>query len=50
MPARTGKEFIDRLNNSQRDIQIQGERVTRNLAEHPALKGLVKSYAELYDM
>ncbi len=50
MPARTGKEFIDRLNSSEREVYIHGEKVTRNLADHPAFRGLVRSYAELYDM
>jgi 4-hydroxyphenylacetate 3-monooxygenase len=48
--ARTGKEFIDRLNSSNRDLQINGERVRKNLADHPAVRNLVRSYAELYDM
>src|SRR5919199_415749 len=50
MGARTGKEFVDKLNPSRRDVQIHGERVTKNLADHPALKGVVRSYAALYDL
>ncbi len=50
MGARTGKEFIDKLNSSERDIQIDGERVRHNLADHPSVRNLARSYAALFDM
>lgn len=50
MPARTGKQFIEALNSSRRDVQIHGERVTERVGEHAAFRGLVESYAHLYDM
>ncbi len=45
MPARTGAEFRDALNGSRRDVQVHGERVRERVGEHPALRGLVDSYA-----
>jgi 4-hydroxyphenylacetate 3-monooxygenase len=50
MPARTGEQFLEALNSSKRDVLIHGERVTDKVGEHPALRGLVKSYAALFDM
>jgi 4-hydroxyphenylacetate 3-monooxygenase len=50
MPARTGSDFIEALNSSSRDVQIHGERVEKNVGDHPAFRNLVKSYAALYDM
>ena len=50
MPARTGQEFIEALNSSTRDVHIHGEHVTDKVGDHPAFRGLVKSYAALYDM
>jgi 4-hydroxyphenylacetate 3-monooxygenase len=50
MPARTGEQYLDALNSSTRDIQIHGERVRERVGEHPALRGVTRSYAELYDM
>jgi 4-hydroxyphenylacetate 3-monooxygenase len=50
MPARNGAQFIETLNNSRRDVQVHGERVEKGVAEHPAFRGVVKSYAQLFDM
>ncbi len=50
MPARTGKDFIEALGSSRRDVQIHGERLRERVGEHPVFKGLVESYARLYDM
>lgn len=50
MPARKGKDFIEALNNSSRDVQIHGERIEKGLADHPAFKNLTRSYAQLFDM
>jgi 4-hydroxyphenylacetate 3-monooxygenase len=50
MPARTGAQYVERLNASRRDVRIQGERVTANLGEHPAFRGVVRAYAALYDL
>ena len=50
MPARTGKNYVDALNNSSRDVQIHGERVEKGLADHPAFRNVVRTYGQLYDM
>lgn len=50
MGARTGQEYIERLGQTRPTVQINGELVTGSVAEHPALSGIVRSYAELYDL
>jgi aromatic ring hydroxylase len=50
MPARTGEQFLEALNSSKRDVVIHGERVTDKVGEHPAFRGVVTSYASLFDM
>jgi len=50
MPARTGAEFLDRLARTRTHVEIQGETLTGGVAEHPAFRNVVRSYAELFDM
>ena len=50
MSARTGQQYIDRLRASSVTVQIQGETLTGGIADHPAFRNVVRSYAELYDM
>jgi 4-hydroxyphenylacetate 3-monooxygenase len=50
MGARTGQEYIDRLAQTRPAIDLNGERIDGPVTEHPALAGLVRSYAELYDL
>jgi 4-hydroxyphenylacetate 3-monooxygenase len=50
MPARTGAEFLDRLARTPTHVEIQGETLTGGVAEHPAFRNVVRSYAELFDM
>lgn len=50
MPARTGAEFLDRLAAARTHVEIQGEALTGGVAEHPAFRNVVRSYAELFDM
>lgn len=50
MGARTGSEYIERLAATSPTIEIHGETVTQNIPDHPALRNLVQSYAELYDL
>ncbi len=50
MGARTGQEYIDRLAQARPTIDLNGERLEGPLPEHPALAGLVRTYAELYDL
>ncbi|KLT19606.1 4-hydroxyphenylacetate 3-monooxygenase, oxygenase component [Neobacillus vireti] len=45
-----GKEFIDRINQLNTDIWLDGEKIGDKLSEHPAFKGLIHSKASLYDL
>ena len=49
MPARTGKEYIARLQREPREVWIDGERV-EDVTAHAALKRGAESIAALYDM
>ncbi|MFE1961563.1 4-hydroxyphenylacetate 3-monooxygenase, oxygenase component [Streptomyces sp. NPDC059479] len=50
MAARTGKQFLERLAASRPTVHVQGETVTENIQDHPAFRGVVRAYAELYDL
>ena len=50
MGARTGSDYIERLGSTSPTIQIHGETVTSNVPDHPAFAGIVKTYAQLYDL
>ena len=50
MGARTGQQYLDRLRSSAPTVQIQGDTLTGGIADHPAFRNIVRSYAELYDM
>ncbi|WP_047984251.1 4-hydroxyphenylacetate 3-monooxygenase, oxygenase component [Ornithinibacillus californiensis] len=49
MPAKTGKAYIDGLKKAKNNVYIHGERVD-DVTEHPALKNVIKSMANLYDL
>jgi len=50
MAARSGSEFLERLSAARVHVEIQGEALTGGVADHPAFRNVVRSYAELYDM
>jgi 4-hydroxyphenylacetate 3-monooxygenase len=50
MPARTGAEFLARLAGARTHVEIQGQTLTGGVADHPAFRNVVRSYAELFDM
>lgn len=50
MPAKTGKEYIERVNQANTNVWIDGKRVEGNISEHSAFKGVMKTQAALYDM
>lgn len=50
MPAKTGKQYIERVDKAKANVWIDGEQVTGNVSEHPAFKGVMKTQAALYDM
>ncbi|MDV3293144.1 MAG: 4-hydroxyphenylacetate 3-monooxygenase, oxygenase component [Nitrososphaerales archaeon] len=48
--ARTGRQFLERLDNQQRELWYGDQRITGNVSQHPAFKGIARSMAALYDM
>src|SRR3984957_529199 len=50
MAARSGRQFLERLSAARVHVEIQGETVTGHLADHPAFRNVIASYADLYDM
>jgi 4-hydroxyphenylacetate 3-monooxygenase len=50
MGARTGEEYLGRLAQTRPVVEINGERIEGAVTEHPALRGIVRSFAELYDL
>jgi 4-hydroxyphenylacetate 3-monooxygenase len=50
MAARSGREFLDRLAAARVHVEIGGETLTGGVADHPAFRNVIRSYAELYDM
>src|SRR5580698_1396077 len=50
MAARSGREFLERPSAARVHVEIQGETLTGGVADHPAFRNVVRSYAELYDM
>jgi hypothetical protein len=50
MPARTGAEFLDRLSRTRTHVEIQGETLKGGVADHPAFRNVVRSYAGLFDL
>lgn len=46
----TGKNYIERIDNLNNEVWIDGERVIGKISEHPAFKGILKSKSELYDL
>ena len=49
MPARTGKEVIDRLKNRPPNLWLEGELV-EDPTSHPRTHNAVRSLAALYDL
>lgn len=49
MPAKTGKEYIERLKEAKNNVYIHGEKV-KDVTEHPAFKNVIQSMASLYDL
>jgi 4-hydroxyphenylacetate 3-monooxygenase len=49
MPAKNGKEYMERLKKSKSSVYIHGEKVD-DVTEHPAFKNVIQSMARLYDL
>ena len=50
MAARTGQEYLDAIGAKAITVEIEGERTTGKVAEIPAFRNVLQSYAALYDM
>jgi 4-hydroxyphenylacetate 3-monooxygenase len=49
MGVRTGQEYVERLAQTRPTVELNGAQITGPVTEHPALAGVIGSYAELYD-
>jgi 4-hydroxyphenylacetate 3-monooxygenase len=50
MGARTGQEYVERLAQTRPTVELNGESIEGPIPEHPALAGVVRSYAQLFDL
>ncbi|HYB03851.1 MAG TPA: 4-hydroxyphenylacetate 3-monooxygenase, oxygenase component [Nitrososphaerales archaeon] len=50
MGARTGKEYLRKLDTTPREIWIAGEKITRDVSQHSKFRAIARSIAHLYDM
>lgn len=50
MGARTGHEYIEAVDAMSPTVYIEGETLRGGLSQHPAFEGIVRTYAELYDL
>ncbi|MDE1853529.1 MAG: 4-hydroxyphenylacetate 3-monooxygenase, oxygenase component [Thaumarchaeota archaeon] len=50
MGARNGKQFLQRLDSTPREIWYGDKKVTGSVSEHPAFRGVARSIAALYDL
>ncbi len=50
MPARTGQQYVEAINEKAITVEIHGERTTGKVGEIPAFRNVIRSYAALYDM
>ncbi|MDG6920299.1 MAG: 4-hydroxyphenylacetate 3-monooxygenase, oxygenase component [Nitrososphaerota archaeon] len=50
MGAKSGREFLQRLDSTPREVWYGDEKITGSVSKHPAFRGVAKSIAALYDM
>ena len=50
MGIRTGQQYLDALNARTVEIYVDGERVTSDVADHPAFRNTARTFANLYDL
>jgi 4-hydroxyphenylacetate 3-monooxygenase len=50
MAARTGREYIDALDERAIRVEIEGQRYSGRVSEIPQLKNVVRTYAALFDL
>ena len=50
MGARTGQEYLERLAQARPSVEFNGETIAGPVTEHPGLRAVARTYAELYDL
>ncbi|MEI2465738.1 4-hydroxyphenylacetate 3-monooxygenase, oxygenase component [Niallia taxi] len=50
MGAINGKAFMERIDNMNSEIWLDGRKVTQKLSAHPAFKGILEEKAALFDL
>ena len=50
MGAKSGREFLQRLDSTPREVWYGGEKIAGDVSNHPAFRGVARSIAALYDM
>lgn len=50
MGARTGQQYLDKLNSMTPELYVDGEKVTSKVADHPAFRNNALTYAKLFDL
>lgn len=50
MGAKSGKEFLRRLDSTRRELWYGDQKVTGSVSQHPAFAGVARSFAALCDM
>lgn len=50
MGARTGKQYLDELDSTPRELWYGDEKITQDVSKHPAFRSIALSIAALYDM
>ncbi|RFU63617.1 4-hydroxyphenylacetate 3-monooxygenase, oxygenase component [Bacillus sp. V59.32b] len=50
MPAINGEQYVERIKKLKANIWIGGKKITGDITEHYAFKGIIKSKSKLYDL
>ncbi|HET7627256.1 MAG TPA: 4-hydroxyphenylacetate 3-monooxygenase, oxygenase component [Bacillales bacterium] len=50
MPAKTGREYVERIDEAAANVWIDGQQVKNKFSKHPAFKNMMETQAHLYDM
>lgn len=50
MGIRTGQQFLDTINSMRPHLTIDGTVISEKVTEHPAVAGVARTYAKLYDL
>ena len=50
MAAISGEEYLNRINQMNAEVWIDGKQMKGNIADHPSFSGVMKSQAKLYDL